>query len=131
VSLYPGVPYEYSSAAGGLVFIAGACPLDSEGRVVSGGLKIQVNKAVDNLLAVLEREGLTTSSLVKTTIFVASGKRADLVEAWRIVERRLAPARPASTLLGVTALGYPDQLFEIEAVASRMKDAERSGPEEK
>ena len=119
MSLYPGAPYEYSAAAGGLVFVAGACPLDAEGRVVSGGLGAQVNKALDNLVAVLEREGLTPTSLVKTTIFVASEERGDLVAAWRLVEQRLAPARPPSTLLGVTALGYPDQLFEIEANAVR------------
>jgi enamine deaminase RidA (YjgF/YER057c/UK114 family) len=83
----------------------------------------QVDKALDNLLAVLERESLTPSSLVKTTIFVASEERADLVAAWRLVERRLAPARPPSTLLGVTALGYPDQLFEIEAIARRTPPA--------
>jgi enamine deaminase RidA (YjgF/YER057c/UK114 family) len=39
------------------------------------------------------------------------------VRAWRVVEERLAPARPPSTLLGVAALGYPEQLVEIEAVA--------------
>src|SRR5438093_838008 len=31
--LYPGVPYEYTATANGLVFTAGACPLDDEGRV--------------------------------------------------------------------------------------------------
>jgi enamine deaminase RidA (YjgF/YER057c/UK114 family) len=119
VGLYPGVPYDYAAAAGGLLFVAGACPLDAEGRVVKGGLAAQVNQALDNLLAVLDREGLPPASLVKTTIFVATGERADLVGAWRLVERRLAPARPPSTLVGVTALGYPDQLFEIEAIAGR------------
>jgi len=29
----------------------------------------------------------------------------------------LAPSMPPSALLGVAALGYPDQLVEIEAVA--------------
>ena len=35
MALYRGVPYEYTTTAGGLVFAAGACPLDEEGRVVS------------------------------------------------------------------------------------------------
>jgi enamine deaminase RidA (YjgF/YER057c/UK114 family) len=35
--LYPGTPYDYSAAARGLVFTAGACPLDQEGRIVAPG----------------------------------------------------------------------------------------------
>ena len=35
--IYPGAPYEYAAAANGLVFTAGACPLDVEGRVVAPG----------------------------------------------------------------------------------------------
>jgi hypothetical protein len=34
------------------------------------------------------------------------------------VEDAFAPHRPPSTLLGVSLLGYPDQLVEIEAVAA-------------
>lgn len=119
MDLYPDVPYDYAARGGGLLFTAGACPLDAEGRVVEGGIEAQAQRAVDNLLAVLEREGLTAQSLVKTTVFVASSERAELVQAWRIVEERLAPAKPPSTLLGVATLGYPDQLVEIEAVAAR------------
>lgn len=117
MDLFPDVPYGYAARGGGLLFTAGACPLDAEGRVVEGGVGAQAHRAVDNLLAVLEREGLTPRSIVKTTLFVASSDRAELVQAWRVVEKRLAPARPPSTLLGVAALGYPEQLVEIEAVA--------------
>jgi len=117
--LYSGTPYEYAVTAGELVFTAGACPLDAEGRVVDGGLEAQANAAVDNLLAVLAREGSSPTQLVKTTVYVATDDRAELVRAWNIVESRLAPARPPSTLLGVSVLGWPGQLFEIEAVARR------------
>ena len=112
--LYAGVPYEYSTTAGGLVFAAGACPLDDEGRVVAvGDIEAQAHRALDNLLAVVGEPG----SILKTTVYVASSDRAELVRAWRVVEARLAPARPPSTLVGVSVLGYPDQLFEIEAIA--------------
>jgi enamine deaminase RidA (YjgF/YER057c/UK114 family) len=117
VSLYSGVPYEYAALGGGLLFTAGACPLDADGGVVEGGLEAQAQRALDNLLTVLGAEGLTPESIVKTTVFVASSDRAELVQAWRVVAERLAPARPPSTLVGVAALGYPDQLFEIEVVA--------------
>jgi enamine deaminase RidA (YjgF/YER057c/UK114 family) len=117
--LYAGAPYDYASvsAPGGLVFTAGACPLDAEGTVVSGDLEAQTRQALDNLETVLREAGSDFAHVLKTTVFVSSGDRADLVRAWNVVEERFAPARPPSTLLGVAVLGYPGQLVEIEAVA--------------
>jgi enamine deaminase RidA (YjgF/YER057c/UK114 family) len=117
MSLFPGAPYEYSAAAGGLVFTAGACPLDEEGRVVApGDREAQAARAVDNLLAALAEQGADAGSLLKTTIYVVADERDDLVRVWDVVSGRLG--RAPSTLLGVSLLGYPDQLVEIEAVAA-------------
>jgi enamine deaminase RidA (YjgF/YER057c/UK114 family) len=118
--LYPGVPYEYSSvvAAGSLVLTAGACPLDPDRRVVSpGDHAAQARCALDNLLAVLSRHELGAQHLVRTTIYVV-GDRDQLARAWTVIADRLAPHRPPSTLLGVTALGYADQLVEIDGIAA-------------
>ena len=57
--------------------------------------------------------------MLKSTVYVASSDRAQLVRVWRVVEESFAPARPPSTLLGVAVLGYPGQLVEIEAVGLR------------
>jgi enamine deaminase RidA (YjgF/YER057c/UK114 family) len=53
--LYAGVPYSYAAVApGGVVFTAGACPLDSDGRVVApGDVAAQARKTLDNLVATL------------------------------------------------------------------------------
>jgi hypothetical protein len=48
---------------------------------------------------------------------LAARDRSDLVRVFKVVEGRFGPARPPSTLLGVSLLGYLDQLVEIEAVA--------------
>ena len=56
--------------------------------------------------------------MLKTTVFVASAQRADLVAAWEVVEAAFGDHDAPSTLLGVTVLGYPDRLVEIEAVAA-------------
>jgi enamine deaminase RidA (YjgF/YER057c/UK114 family) len=115
--LYPGVPYEYTATANGLVFTAGACPLDSEGRVVApGDLETQAAQAADNLLEALAEVGAGADELLKTTVYVVGEERADLVRAWDVVSARLG--RAPSTLLGVSFLGYPEQLVEIEAVAA-------------
>lgn len=54
---------------------------------------------------------------VKTTIYVASTDRADLVRAWGVIRAAFGDHDAPSTLLGVSVLGYPDQLVEIEAIA--------------
>jgi enamine deaminase RidA (YjgF/YER057c/UK114 family) len=115
--LYPGTPYEYSSTANGLVFTAGACPLDEEGRVVApGDFEAQAARTVENLLDALAAAGSGPESLLKTTIYVVAAERSDLVRVWDVVAERLG--RAPSTLLGVSFLGYPDQLVEIEAIAA-------------
>jgi enamine deaminase RidA (YjgF/YER057c/UK114 family) len=120
-ALYADVPYEYAAviASGGTVFTAGACPLDADGGVVSpGDYEEQARVAVGNLLTALAAAGAGPQDLVKTTVYVVARGRDDLVRVWQIVEAALTPARPPSTLLGVALLGYPDQLVEIEGIAS-------------
>ena len=120
MELWRGAPYEYSRSADGLVFCAGACPLDAEGNVVApGDLEAQARQTVDNLLAALHEAEVDADSLLKTTIYVTARERSDLVRVWEIVSARLG--RAPSTLLGVSLLGYPDQLVEIEAVARSLR----------
>jgi enamine deaminase RidA (YjgF/YER057c/UK114 family) len=124
MSLYPGTPYEYSASANGLVFTAGACPLDEQGRVAEpGDLEAQAARTAENLLAALAAAGSGPESLLKTTVYVVAGERSDLVRVWNVVAQRLG--RAPSTLLGVSFLGYADQLVEIEAIA--VVDSPRSG----
>ena len=116
MSLYPGTPYEYSASANGLVFTAGACPLDEQGHVAEpGDLEAQAARTAENLLAALAAAGSGPESLLKTTVYVVAGERSDLVRVWDVVAQRLG--RTPSTLLGVSFLGYADQLVEIEAIA--------------
>ena len=118
--LAASVPYEYTAVApaGSILFTAGACPLDPQGVVVEAGDHVaQAHRAVTNLLAALARHGAGAAQLVRTTVYVV-GDRDELAQVWGVVADRLAPHRPPSTLLGVTVLGYPDQLVEIDGVAA-------------
>jgi enamine deaminase RidA (YjgF/YER057c/UK114 family) len=120
VEVFSGTPYEYASVApeGSLVFAAGACPLDAEGRIVApGDHQEQARQALANLRAALAEVGSSFEHVLKTTVYVVAQDRSELVRAWNVVEEAFAPSRPPSTLLGVALLGYPDQLVEIEAVA--------------
>ena len=55
--------------------------------------------------------------MVKTTVYVASPRRDDLVAAWGAVRDWFGDHDAPSTLLGVGVLGYPDQLVEVEAIS--------------
>jgi enamine deaminase RidA (YjgF/YER057c/UK114 family) len=118
--LFPGVPYAYAAIApdAGLIVTAGACPLDDQGRVVApGDISGQMRRALSNLRIALQESGAELTDVLKTTIFVVTDRRDDLAVAWDEVAREFGEHDPASTLLGVTVLGYPDQLVEIEAIA--------------
>lgn len=101
-----------------VVLCAGACPIDLTGSVVEqGDVVAQTRRALANLATALQEAGASYATVVRTTIYVASARRSDLVAAWDVVHDVLAENEPPSTLLGVTALGYADQLVEIDAIA--------------
>jgi enamine deaminase RidA (YjgF/YER057c/UK114 family) len=83
--------------------------------VAPGDYEAQAAQVVENLRTALAEAGSSVASLLKTTVFVVARERADLVRVWNVVAQDLGGA--PSTLLGVSFLGYPEQLVEIEAVA--------------
>lgn len=116
------VAYAYAaSVASGkkLLFLAGACPLDTGGDTVAvGDYGAQAAQCIHNLRAALQDAGASLHDVVNTRVLVASSTREDLVTAWEVVRDAFAPHDPPSTLLGVTVLGYDHQLVEVEAVAA-------------
>jgi enamine deaminase RidA (YjgF/YER057c/UK114 family) len=118
--LFPGAPYAYAAVShqAGLIFTAGACPLDEQGKVIApGDIGAQMRQALGNLRIALDECGVSTRDVLKTTVYVASSDRDDLVTAWNEVAAAFGDHDVPSTLLGVTVLGYPGQLVEIEAIA--------------
>ena len=118
--LYPGAPYAYAAIAppGSLIFTAGACPINEDGDVQAIGDYVrQAEDAVANLTVALAAAGASVGDVLKTTVYVASANQRDLVDVWEVVHAAFGDHDPPSTLLGVTVLGYTNQLVEIEAVA--------------
>ena len=115
------VPYAYAAlvAQGSIVFTAGACPLDETGEVVApGDFTAQATRVMANLLVALRASGAELTDVAKSTVYVASSRREDLVAVWDVVRAAFGDHDAPSTLLGVALLGYPGQLVEVEAVAS-------------
>jgi enamine deaminase RidA (YjgF/YER057c/UK114 family) len=118
--LFPGVPYAYAARAqqADLIFTAGACPLDGQGKVVAAAdIAGQMRQALSNLRTALAECGATLQDVLKTTIYVASNNRDDLLAAWNEVAAAFGEHDAPSTLVGVAVLGYQGQLVEIEATA--------------
>jgi enamine deaminase RidA (YjgF/YER057c/UK114 family) len=120
--LAESAPYAYAAVASDvsrLVFTAGACPLDAGGRVTPvGDVAGQAELVMANFRTALAAAGALLMDVVKTTVYVASQDRADLVAAWDVIRRAFGDHDAPSTLLGVAVLGYPGQLVEVEAIAA-------------
>jgi enamine deaminase RidA (YjgF/YER057c/UK114 family) len=108
------------TSAGRLAHLAGQCPLDLAGRVVGrGDYDAQTDQVVANCLAVLAAAGAEPSDVARSIVYVVSPDSSVLSAVWgRLMASALAPAfTTASTLLGVSALGYTGQLIEIDLTA--------------
>jgi enamine deaminase RidA (YjgF/YER057c/UK114 family) len=71
-----------------------------------------------NLRTALHAAGADLDNVLKTTVYVATQRQEDLRAAWEVVRRHFGSHDAPSTLLGVSVLGYRDQLVEVEAVAA-------------
>ncbi|MFA3839736.1 MULTISPECIES: Rid family hydrolase [Streptomyces] len=121
-SLSDVAEYAYAATAPAearLIFLAGACPLNEDGSTAAvGDYAGQAAKAVENMRTALAESGATLDDVISTRVLVASTRRADLVTAWEVVRDAFGDHDVPSTLMGVTVLGYDDQLVEIEGVAA-------------
>lgn len=101
-----------------VVFLAGQTSVDADGRTMHpGDMAAQLERAFDNLEAVLSAAGLTMQNLVRLNYYVTD--MAAFAQARAVVAARLGslPVKPSGCLLGVTCLAQPDLLVEIEATA--------------
>lgn len=114
--------YAYAATAPAdarLIFLAGSCPLNKDGSTFGiGDYAAQAAKCLENMRTALADAGASIDDVISTRVLVASTKQADLVKAWEVIRDGFGEHDPPSTLLGVTVLGYDDQLVELEAVAA-------------
>jgi|SRR5215472_6062669 len=104
-----------------LAFIAGQCPLDRSGALVGqDDVEAQVDQVAANAATALAAVGALPEQVVRTVIYVVGDDRAVLAAVWRrFGESRIAGGfTTASTLVGVTRLGFPGQLVELDLTAA-------------
>lgn len=114
----PVGPYSnvITSPPGKLVFCAGQVALDADGNIVGAGdIEAQTRQVMENLKLALEEAGATFDDVVKITNYITDAEQFAKMAGVR--REFLTEPYPASTLIEVEALIYPELLIEIEAIA--------------
>ena len=102
-----------------IIYCAGQTSSDPDGATLhAGDMAGQARQALDNLETVLGQAGLGLGNVVRLNYYTTDVERF-LAEAAGVIGERLAASgcRPASTLLGISRLAFPDLLVELEATA--------------
>jgi 2-iminobutanoate/2-iminopropanoate deaminase len=108
-------PYSQAVKAGGFLFVSGQIPVvPATGEVVAGGVKEQTKQSLENLMAILNNQGLTVENVIKTTVFIKDMNDFGKINA--IYGQYFMKDAPARACVEVARLPK-NVLVEIEAVA--------------
>ena len=108
--------YTDAVRAGNLLFVSGCVSVDVGGNVVGvGDVVAQARQVFENIRLCLAAAGATFADVVKVTTFLTDIDDRAPINAVR--QEVFGDARPASTLVEVSALVLPEFLIEVEAVA--------------
>ena len=107
--------YTDAVAAGDTLYLSGIVPVDAEGNVVGDDVVAQAQQVFDIMGRVLAAAGARPADVVKVTIYLLDVDHRPLINPVR--QEFFGSARPASTLVEVSRLAFPEALLEIEAVA--------------
>jgi reactive intermediate/imine deaminase len=102
--------------ANGFLYLSGQIGTDSTGRVVAGGIRAETRQALENIRAVLGRNGSSFDRVVKCTVFMAD------MQEWATMNEVYVTffdpsRRPARSAMGATGLAL-DARVEIECLAA-------------
>jgi 2-iminobutanoate/2-iminopropanoate deaminase len=110
-------PYSQAIVAGDFVFTSGQIPLDPETQaLVTGDIRAQTERVMENLSAVLSAAGTGFDKVVKATIFVVDLN--DFATVNEIYGKRFPQNPPARSTVQVAALPKGARV-EIELVARK------------
>ena len=110
-------PYSQAVVVGDLVFTSGQIPLDpATQQMVDGDIRMQTERVMENLAAVLQAAGVSFENVVKSTIFVAD--LADFAAVNEIYGKRFPRSPPARSTVQVAALPKGARV-EIELIAHK------------
>jgi len=107
-------PYSQAVRAGDMLFISGQLGIDPASGKLAEGIENQVERALENVKAIVEKAGGGMGSIVKVTVLLQS--MGDFKTMNSIYGRYFTEDQPARAAFEVAALPLGG-LVEIEAVA--------------
>ena len=108
-------PYNHAVRIENLLFCAGQIPIDpATGNLVSGDIKAQADRVLQNVQAILDDQGLTFANVVKSTVFMTN--LADFAGMNEVYAKYFTTEFPARSTIQVAALPKGASV-EIEVIA--------------
>ena len=108
-------PYNHAVRVGDLLFCAGQIPIIPEsGQLIAGDIRVQTERVLENVKAILEDQKLTFANVVKTTVFLTN--LADFPAMNEVYGKYFPSDFPARSTVQVAALPRGANV-EIEVIA--------------
>jgi 2-iminobutanoate/2-iminopropanoate deaminase len=108
-------PYNHAVRIGDLLYCAGQIPLDpATGNLVTGDIKAQTERVLQNVKAILDDQKLTFANVVKSTVFLTN--LADFAGMNEVYAKHFTSDFPARSTIQVAALPKAANV-EIEVIA--------------
>ena len=108
-------PYSQAVRANGMLFMSGQIPIDpSTMQLVEGTIKVQTERVLENLKAVLAAAGLSLEHVVKTSVFLKN--LTEFPQMNEVYSRYFPVNPPARSTVEVAKLPRDVQV-EIDAIA--------------
>ena len=108
-------PYNHAVRVGDLLFCAGQIPIDpATGNLVEGDIKVQTERVLQNVKAILDDQQLTFANVVKSTVFLTD--LANFAGMNEIYAKYFTGDFPARSTIPVAALPKAATV-EIEVIA--------------
>ena len=108
-------PYNHAVRVGDMLFCSGQIPLDPvTGNLVTGDIKAQAERVLENIKLILEDQQLSFANVVKSTVFLTN--MADFAGMNEVYARYFTADFPARSTVQVAALPKGASV-EIEVVA--------------
>ena len=108
-------PYNQAVRLGDLLFCSGQIPIDpATGNLVSGDIKNQATRVLENIKAVLDDQNLSFANVVKSTVFLTN--LADFAGMNEVYSKYFTSDFPARSTIQVAGLPKGANI-EIEVIA--------------
>jgi 2-iminobutanoate/2-iminopropanoate deaminase len=108
-------PYNQAVRLGDLLFCSGQIPIDpATGNLVSGDIKNQATRVLENIKAVLDDQNLSFANVVKSTVFLTN--LVDFAGMNEVYSKYFTSDFPARSTIQVAGLPKGANI-EIEVIA--------------